>query len=214
MEQGQNINEVYEVLGQLGVYLEKAKRVPLTNQCVIDRAVALDFVQRLDKSMSHAIKEGKRILDQESSILADAKKHYENLTAEAEAKANKLRMESEQRAQAVVADASAHADQLVADAQRQADTLVSNAQRQADELVAQTAIMMRAEQQANEIVSNAKGDAERLRLMVRDHCTELYKRCENEAITVANELRDARIKLDQYDIVAEGVPRRVHDQER
>ena len=203
MEQGQNINEVYEVLGQLGVYLEKAKRVPLTNQCVIDRAVALDFVQRLDKSMSHAIKEGKRILDQESSILADAKKHYENLTAEAEAKANKLRMESEQRAQAVVTDA-----------QRQADTLVSNAQRQADELVAQTAIMVRAEQQANEIVSNARGDAERMRLIVRDRCTELYKRCENEAITVANELRDARIKLDQYDIVAEGVPRRVHDQER
>ena len=208
MEQGQNINEGYEVLGQLGVYLEKAKRVPLTNQCVIDRAVAQDFVQQLNTSMPDAIKEGKRILDQESSILADAKKHYENLTAEAEAKANKLRMESEQRAQAVVADASAHADQLVADA------LVSNAQRQADELVAQTAIMVRAEQQANEIVSNARGDAERMRLIVRDRCTELYKRCENEAITVANELRDARIKLDQYDIVAEGVPRRVHDQER
>lgn len=214
MEQGQNIYEVYKVLAQLREYLQNAKRVPLTNQCVIDRAVAQDFVQQLNTSMPDAIEEGERILDQKSSILADAKKHYENLTAEAEAKANKQRMESEQRAQAVVADASAHADQLVADAQRQADALVSNAQRQADELVAQTAIMVRAEQQANEIVSNARGDAERMRLIVRDRCTELYKRCENEAITVANELRDARIKLDQYDIVAEGVPRRVHDQER
>ena len=214
MEQGQNIYEVYKVLAQLREYLQNAKRVPLTNQCVIDRAVALDFVQQLNTSMPHAIEEGERILDQKSSILDDAKKHYENLTAEAEAKANKQRMESEQRAQAVVADASAHADQLVADAQRQADALVSNAQRQADELVAQTAIMARADQKANEIVSNAKGEAERMKLMVRDHCTELYKRCENEAITVANELRDARIKLDQYDIVAEGAPRRVHDQER
>ena len=214
MEQGQNIYEVYKVLAQLREYLQNAKRVPLTNQCVIDRAVAQDFVQQLNTSMPDAIEEGERILDQKSSILADAKKHYENLTAEAEAKANKLRMESEQRAQAVVADASAHADQLVADAQRQAYALVSNAQRQADELVAQTAVMVRAEQQANEIVSNARGDAERMRLIVRDRCTELYKRCENEAITVANELRDARIKLDQYDIVAEGVPRRVHDQER
>ncbi len=214
MEQGQNIYEVYKVLAQLREYLQNAKRVPLTNQCVIDRAVAQDFVQQLNTSMPDAIEEGERILDQKSSILADAKKHYENLTAEAEAKANKQRMESEQRAQAVVADASAHADQLVADAQRQADALVSNAQRQADELVAQTAVMVRAEQQANEIVSNARGDAERMRLIVRDRCTELYKRCENEAITVANELRDARIKLDQYDIVAEGVPRRVHDQER
>lgn len=214
MEQGQNIYEVYKVLAQLREYLQNAKRVPLTNQCVIDRAVAQDFVQQLNTSMPDAIEEGERILDQKSSILADAKKHYENLTAEAEAKANKQRMESEQRAQAVVADASAHADQLVADAQRQADALVSNAQRQADELVAQTAVMVRAEQQANEIVSNARGDAERMRLIVRDRCTELYKRCENEAITVANELRDARIKLDQYDIVAEGVPRRVHNQER
>ena len=33
-------------------------------------------------------------------------------------------------------------------------------------------------------------------------------------IDIVIELRDARIKLDQYDIVAEGVPRRVHDQER
>ena len=207
-------NDIFEVISELERSLEEAKRVPLTNQCIIDRMAVLGLVQMVRDSVPEAIKNGNRIMGQESRILSDAKKHYENVTAEAEAKAKKLRMESEQRAQAVVADASAHADQLVADAQRQADTLVSNAQRQADELVAQTAIMVRAEQQANEIVSNAKGDAERLRLMVRDHCTELYKRCENEAITVANELRDARIKLDQYDIVAEGVPRRMHDQER
>lgn len=214
MEQKQNINEVYNVLGQLGEYLEKAKRVPLTNQCVIDRMVALDFVQRLKTSMPKAIEDSKNILEQESRILADAKKHYENLAAEAEAKANKLRMESEQRAQATVADASAHADQLVAEAQRQADTLVSNAQHQADELIDQTAIMAQAEQQANQIVSNARGEAQRMKLMVRDHCSELYKRCENEAITIANELRDARIQLDKYDTVAEGAVRRLHDQER
>ena len=54
-----------------------------------------------------------------------------------------------------------------------------------------------AEQQANEILSNARGEAQRVRMMALDHCAELFKRCETEAITVANELRDARIQLDQ-----------------
>ena len=190
-------NDIFEVISELERSLEEAKRVPLTNQCIIDRTAVLGLVQMVRDSVPEAIKNGNRIMGQESRILGDAKKHYENVTAEAEAKAKKLRMESEQRAQATVSEATQRANQLVSDAQRQADTLITNAQHKADELVEQTAVMARAEQQANEILSNARGEAQRVRMMALDHCAELFKRCETEAITVANELRDARIQLDQ-----------------
>ena len=190
-------NDIFEVISEMERSLEEAKRVPLTNQCIIDRTAVLGLVQMVRDSVPEAIKNGNRIMGQESRILSDAKKHYENVTAEAEAKAKKLRMESEQRAQATVSEATQHANQLVSDAQRQADTLITNAQHKADELVEQTAVMARAEQQANEILSNARGEAQRVRMMALDHCAELFKRCETEAITVANELRDARIQLDQ-----------------
>ena len=102
-------NDIFEVISELERSLEEAKRVPLTNQCIIDRTAVLGLVQMVRDSVPEAIKNGNRIMGQESRILGDAKKHYENVTAEAEAKAKKLRMESEQRAQATVSEATQHA---------------------------------------------------------------------------------------------------------
>ena len=190
-------NDIFAIITELENYLESAKRVPLTNQIMLERSSALNLIKMMRDSLPEAIKSANRITNQESRILQEAKKHYENLTAEADAKAQKLRLESEQRAQATLADASKQADQMLADAQRQADAVVNSAQRKADELVAQTAVMARAEQQANEILTNARGESQRVRVMALEHCADLFKRCENEAITIANELRDARIQLDQ-----------------
>ena len=84
-------NDIFEVISELERSLEEAKRVPLTNQCIIDRTAVLGLVQMVRDSVPEAIKNGNRIMGQESRILGDAKKHYENVTAEAEAKAEARR---------------------------------------------------------------------------------------------------------------------------
>lgn len=197
MEDVRMDNDIFAVISELERCIEDAKKVPLTNQYIIDRASALNLVQLLRDEMPEAVKNGNRVVKQEARILQEAQKRSENLTAEADARAKKTRMESEQRAQALVADAQQHADAMIADAQRQAEGLVNAAQRKADEYVAQTAVMARAEQQANEILTKARGESQRMHMMAIDHCADLFKRGENEAITIANELRDARMQLDQ-----------------
>lgn len=195
MEKG--MSDVKQTIADLQRLLDTSKRVPLTNQCVVDRTMMTSLLTLLEESLPTAVEEGSRIVAQESQILADAKQHYDNLTAEAEAKANNRLMEAEQRARAIAQDAEQHANQLVGDAQRQANELIAGAQRKADDLVSQTTINTRAEQQASEKLAQARMNADQMMEMTREHCAKLYKQCENEAITIANELRDARIRLDQ-----------------
>lgn len=190
-------NDIFAILDELENYVENAKKVPLTNQLMVDRASLLNLVQTIRDSLPEAIKNGSRIVGQESRILQDAKKNYENLSAEAEAKAKKLRMESEQQAQAVMNNATRDANLMIADAHRQADAIIEAAKREAEMKVAQSTVVANAEKKANEILSNAHGEAVQLRTNVMERCLDLLKHCENEAILVANELRDARIQIEQ-----------------
>ena len=190
-------SDMFTLIAEMEAHLENCKKVPFTNQYMVDRDALIALAQQMRDVMPEAIKEANRVLKQESRIMQDAKKHYDNLVAEAEAKAKSLRMESQQRAEALATSSRQQADELLAESHRRADEMLNAAERKAEKLVSQTAVMTRAEQQANEMLANARGEAQRLRMMALDHCTEMFKRAEDEAITVANELRDARMQLDQ-----------------
>lgn len=190
-------NDVYAMLADLEQQIDNGKKVPFTNQYVIDRDGALSLLQIIRDNLPEAIKDANRITKQESRIMQDAKKHYDNLVAEAEAKAKTLRMESEQRAELLTTNARQQADELVAEAQRQAQDTLDMAERKAEEMVANDAITIRAEQQANEIMTNARGEANRTMMATLDHCSDMLRRSEDICIEVANDLRDARIQLDQ-----------------
>lgn len=190
-------SDMFTLIAEMEAHLKTAKRYRLPTSTWSTATRSSPLRQQMRDVMPEAIKEANRILKQESRIMQDAKKHYDNLVAEAEAKAKSLRMESQQRAEALATSSRQQADELLAESHRRADEMLNAAERKAEELVSQTAVMTRAEQQANEMLANARGEAQRLRMMALDHCTEMFKRAEDEAITVANELRDARMQLDQ-----------------
>ncbi|MCL1964598.1 MAG: hypothetical protein FWF69_06020 [Firmicutes bacterium] len=189
--------DLYELIAELEGKLEGSKKVLFTNQYSVDRDELLGLVQMIRDELPDAIKEASRVLKQEARILQDAKKHADNVLAEAEAKARTIRMESEQRATLLTTTSKEEAKDMVEEAKRQAEAIVDNAEHKAEELVAQTHITIRAEQQANEIITNARGEANRTHMAALDHVEDLLKRAENMVINVANDLRDARLQLDQ-----------------
>jgi len=189
-------HDIYAMIADLEGQIENGKKVPFTNQYVIDRETTMMLVQTIRDTLPEALKEANHVIRQETRILQDARRHSDNIVAEADAKARMLRMESEQRAEALANTTRQQSDEVIQKAEQKAQSIVESAERRAEELVAQTSITIRAEQQANELLTTARGEAQRTRMAVYDHCTDLLKRAEDAVIDVANELRDARLQLD------------------
>lgn len=189
-------NDIFSLIADLEGHIENGKKVPFTSQYVVDRDAVMHIVMQMRDMLPEAIKEANLIIKQENRILQDARKHSDNIMAEADSKARTLRMESEQRAEGLSISSRQQAEEMVSKAKAQAAAIIDSAERQADDLVSQTSVNIRAEQQANEILTTARGDAQRTRMAVFDHCMELLKRAEDSAIDVANELRDARMQMD------------------
>jgi len=190
-------HDILGILADLEYVLGNGKKVPFTNQYIVDRDVIFQLAQQLRDALPEGIKEADEILKQESRILSDAQRTAENVCAEADSRAKALRMDSEQRANAVTEKARKESEDLLASSHAQAQEIIDNAERRQAELVSQTEIFTRAEQQANEILTNARSESQRMRMMVMDHCRELLKQAEDGAIQVANELREARLQFDQ-----------------
>ena len=72
-------NDIFAIITELENYLESAKRVPLTNQIMLERSSALNLIKMMRDSLPEAIKSANRITNQESRILQEAKKHYDCL---------------------------------------------------------------------------------------------------------------------------------------
>ena|GEM_PF-2020733 len=190
-------NDIYALIADLEVQIENGKKVPFTtNQYVIDREAAMMLLQTIRDALPEALKEANHVIRQETRILQDARRHSDNIIAESDAKARMLRMESEQRAESVANTARQQADETVQKAEQKAQSIVESAERRAEELVSQTSITVRAEQQANDLLTTARGEAQRTRMAVYDHCADLLKSVEDSVIGVANELRDSRLQLD------------------
>lgn len=189
--------DIFDLIAELEMLIDTGKKVPFTNQSMVDRDQVMNIVSLIRDTLPEAIQEANRVLKQENRILQDAKKHADNVMAEADAKARTLRMDSEQRAAALDTNSKERADQMIDDAKRKAHDVIESAERKAEELVSQTSITTRAEQQAAEIVTNARAEAQRTRMVTMDHCSEMLKRVEDLSISIANELRDARMQLDQ-----------------
>lgn len=202
------MEQINAMLDDLETQVNEGKKVPLTNQYVINRENVLAMIQQIRDSLPEAIVVANRMLEKQDAMMESANNQYNNKIAEAESKARSLGLDSKQRAEKLVNDAQQHADELYTDAQRQAHDLVANAQRQAEdmvsnadrkakELVSQTKIMVDADREATRILTEARAEAQRDRLAAFDHCDDLLKRAEDAAISAANELRDARMSFDK-----------------
>lgn len=191
------MEEMLAILDDLANQIKDGKKVPLTNQYVINRDLALSTIQAIQDSMPEAVQRAQGILQREQQLNEDANNRFHNAIAEAEAKSRAMTLEAKQRAEKMVNDAQIQASQLYEDAKRKADELVMGAERRAQELVSQTAIMTEADREASRILSDARAEAQRDRMAALDICDKLLKHVEDIAIDVANKLRDERMNFDR-----------------
>ncbi|MDR0929550.1 MAG: hypothetical protein LBM74_07550 [Oscillospiraceae bacterium] len=188
---------VHDLLSDLQTLVETAKKVPFTNQRILEKDAVINFVQRIRDALPAAISEANRVLKQEARIIQDAKTNYNNSMAEAEAKARALRRESEQRAALLASESQEKANELVSTAERRAREMISEAEQRADELVQEDKVYVLAQQRSESILSAAQIESDRIRTSTLDHCVEMLKSAENQALTVANELRAACQQINQ-----------------
>ncbi|MDR0897871.1 MAG: hypothetical protein LBN04_08445 [Oscillospiraceae bacterium] len=188
---------VHALLSDLQAMVETAKKVPFTNQRILEKDAVMNLVQRIRDGLPAAISEANRVLKQEARIIQDAKTSYNNSMAEAEAKARALRRESEQRAALLTSESQEKANELVSNAERRANEMLNDAEQKADAMMRQEAVYLRAQQQGESILTAAQMESDRIRESAITHCMEMLKRAEDQAIAVANELRAACQQIDQ-----------------
>lgn len=183
-------------LDELVLHINDGKRVPLTSQYVVNRDIVMALIQEIRDNLPDSVLYANQLLEKEAEIKEKANSMYKNTLAEAESKARAMALEAKQRADKVMVDIQMQADQLYADAQRQADEIIARAEMRKMELVSESSVLEEADRKATRMLADARSEAQRDRLAALDHCEVMLKRAEDAAIAVANELRDARMGLD------------------
>lgn len=187
---------LYDMLQELEFLIGEGKKVPLSSQYMISREPLLALIQEIRENVPDAIERAHTILEKEEQIKEDANSMYQSMVGEAESKARGLELKAKQRAERIINDAQNKAEQIYDDAERKAADIVANAQRKGEELVADHTVLAQAEREAEKLRSDARNDAQREKLSVLNQCETLLRRAEDAAISVANELRDARMSFD------------------
>lgn len=202
-----NLN-LYDMLDDLERLISEGKKVPLTNQYVINRDNVVDMIQRIRDSLPEAVVQADQVLAQEAQIIAEANSHFGNIIAEAESKARALSLDSKQRAEKTVNDANDEADHTVADAQQQAGQMIADAKKRAEEMVAKSAIMAEADREATRLLTEADREASRItqesraqsqrdRETALNICENMLKEIEDTAIDIANQVRSQRMNFER-----------------
>lgn len=204
----ENLDQFLNALEALEILISEGKKVPLTNQFVINRDSAMAAIQAIRDNIDGAVAQANNLLVDEARIREDADNEYNSIIAEAEARARKIGIDSKQQAEKLMADAQTQADQMYnevkdqadqmyADAQRQAAGLVAKAEADAAQMVAESAILAEADREATRLKNDARAEAQRVQLKAAETCDKMYKHAEDFVIDIANKLRNERSKFER-----------------
>lgn len=204
-----NVNlNLYDMLDDLERLINEGKKVPLTNQYVINRDNAVEMIQRIRDSLPEAVVQADQVLAQEAQIISEANSHFGNIIAEAESKARALSLDSKQRAEKIINDAQDDADHTMSDAQQQANQMIADAKRRAEEMVSKSTIMAEADREATRLLTEADREASRITQEARTQsqrdretalgiCENMLKDIEDTAIDIANQVRAQRMNFER-----------------
>lgn len=214
------MDTLYTLLDDLEIHVNDAKKVPfVAGQYMVSRDWVLKTLTDIRDHLPEAVKDAHRVLAGKAQLQEEAQQNADAILAEAEGKADALLTDSQQRANKLLDDTQLDADQLYGDAERQAaelvakaekeaNTRIADAERDAKARVAETVIMAEAERESSRLLTEAEREAARLISEARteakrdkaaalEHCDELLKHAEDTAISIANELRNARMRYDR-----------------
>jgi len=146
-------------LADLEEMVMQAKRVPLSNMCMVDRERTLGIISDLIHNSPKVFQHCQEIVGQESVILAEANKKAQatmesaskqagGIVSDARQKANHRMQEAQSQSQDALNKAQMQAAAMIREAQENAQNMVKDAEARAAHMVSQQEIVARATMEA------------------------------------------------------------------
>ena len=194
-------------LDELEVLAMQAKRVPLSNMCMVERDKLTTLVSALTTAAPGVFKECKGVVENQLHILKEATDQAEQTkqgalarasqyVGDAQAQAQKTIQAANQQAQEAMAKAQQQATAMVQEAQEQAQNRLKDAEKRSAQLVSQQEVVARANMEAEELRQSTKEEVERLYGDVYHHIDEVLAQLDR---TISEKLMDIRVTRQQLD---------------
>lgn len=155
--------EVYERLDDLVDLVDGARGVPLSDACVVNRAIALELIDAVRALMPASLRDAATILADRDDVLEDAAREAESRVAAARDEADALVSQAQDEALSTRSAGQAQAESFVAQGREEAQAIVGRAQAEAERLVAADTVRLEAERQAQGLIQQAQADSARVR---------------------------------------------------
>ncbi|HXX61016.1 MAG TPA: hypothetical protein VEI48_06995 [Candidatus Sulfotelmatobacter sp.] len=110
--------DIMFLVERLNALLENGRKLPLSNNVVVDQAAALDLVEQLRLAVPEEVKQARRITEESDRILERAQEEADRVVARAQEQAaflieeRELTRAAEQRSAQIVEDGHAQADEI------------------------------------------------------------------------------------------------------
>ena len=123
-----NLNDLEEIVMQ-------AKRVPLSNMCMVDRERILGLANAITTDLPTVFAECEGVVQNQITIISEANERAEQTKQNATMRANQYVTDAKNQAQQMTAQAQQQAQEMLKKAQQQAAGMVREAQEQASNMV-------------------------------------------------------------------------------
>lgn len=155
--------EVYERLDDLVDLIEGARGVPLSDSCVVNRAIALDLIEAVRALMPASLRDAATILADRDDVLEDAAREAESTITSARDESDALLAQAQDEATMRINSAQADVDRMLAGGREEAATIVDRARAEAERMVATDSVRLEAERQARALRDQAEAESARVR---------------------------------------------------
>lgn len=141
--------DIQFLVERLETLVVNARKLPMTNNVVLDQAALLDLIDQLRLAVPEEVKQARRITQESDRVLAHAREEAERIIAAAQEQAALLLQD-----QAILREAESRADDIAARAEQRADETM----RGADQYAAD--VLLRLEGDLNKTLSIVKKSLE------------------------------------------------------
>ncbi len=209
----QQLTAFENALHELQNFVGNARKLPMSNSCMIDREHLLGLVQDVINCTPTAITEATAVVKNQRSIIDGANKFLKNsqqvaddykqkVLADVEAHVNQANQnaraiiaQAEQEARLKQEDAQQKWNSIVQEANDRAQSIVDEAQAVADQKVSETEILNRAQMEAEELKQSTQEQIDRLYSDVHAHIDEVLAQLDR---SVSEKLTAIRMTRQQF----------------
>ena len=196
-----NLNDLEEIVMQ-------AKRVPLSNMCMVDRERILGLANAITTDLPTVFAECEGVVQNQITIISEANERAEQTKQNATMRANQYVTDAKNQAQQMTAQAQQQAQEMlkkaqqqaagmVREAQEQASNMVKDAENRARQLVSEQEITARANMEAEELRQNTHEEIEKLYNDVYRHIDEVLAQLDRSISEKLTDIRMTRQQIDQ-----------------